>query len=310
MAQKKIHFKFIKSILMGEYVVCNCRVKEKKFPKQIFMHDGKDVIWFFNDIFYNLHPLLKGKQIFVGHGLGFKKYFHEERVNIINRYIDLIFQTGVTEDRECFKNGVLLDKIRKIGYTLLFRIPELPIRPNSVLFSATAWNPWPYLIALISILKKLDRKIDAYLTIHPQTNKKIKKLFIEACKQKRNIRIIRTQEELMKSYSYCQCYAGGLSSVAAPFWYQKKPTIFITDYKKIELNKNMLANYTNYPTLFLNVFNESSIFFPGMKFDIQFLNRAKISHSSIKIFYRSNFDSGLTISLIKKAIEEIKTNRN
>ncbi len=306
MFQKKIHFKFIKSILKGDYVVSNCNAIDTTFPKKIFLHDRKDVIWFFNDIFFHLHPLLKGKQILVGHGLGFKKRLSKQRVDTINQHIDLIFQTGVPHDKEGIKNGLAIDKIRKIGLTLLFKIPKLPTRPNSILFSQTAWHPWRYLATLIDILRKLDDRIDGYLTIHPQLYKKIQNLLMKICKEKKNLTLLRTQEELLKAYAYCQYYAGGVSSVAAPFWYQQKPTIFITDCTKSKLNKQKLAKYTNYPSLFLKILNESSIFCAGMRLDLEFMKNAKISRSSKKIFYPSNFDKNLTISLIKSAIKEIQ----
>ena len=66
---QKIHFKFIQSIFKGGCVTCNCKTTEIKFPNEVFKHDGKDVIWFFTDIFCTLHPRLKGKQVLVGHGL-------------------------------------------------------------------------------------------------------------------------------------------------------------------------------------------------------------------------------------------------
>jgi hypothetical protein len=305
MLQKKIHFKFIKSILKGDDVACNYDTRDTTFPKKIFLHDRKDVIWFFNDIFCHLHPLLKGKQILVGHGLGFKKRLNKQRVDTINQYIDLVFQTGVTHDQECIKNGVIINKIRKIGLTLLFEIPKLPTRPNSILFSQTAWHPWRYLVTFIDILRKLDDRIDGYLTIHPQLGKTIQNLLMEICKQKKNLTLIRTQEELLKAYAYCQYYAGGISSTATPFWYLQKPVIFITDYKKSQLNKLKIAKYTNYPSLFYKVLNESSIFYTGMKFNVDFMKNAKISRSVKKIFYPSNFDKTLTVKLITETISEI-----
>jgi hypothetical protein len=62
----------------------------------------------FNDIFYNLRPLLKGNQVLVGYGLGFGKRLPKQRVDVINNHIDLVFQTGRSHDNKCIKNGVFM----------------------------------------------------------------------------------------------------------------------------------------------------------------------------------------------------------
>ncbi len=305
---QKIHFKFIQSILGGDCVTCNCVTRETEFPKKVLQHDGKDVIWFFNDIYYNLHPKLKGKQILTMHGLSFKRWIHKQRANTINNYIDLVFQTGTTHDREFVGNGVAKEKIKKIGLTTLFEIPKLPLQPNSILFSFAAFNPWNNLYSLINILRDLDTKIKGYLTIHPQVNAKTKKVLIGICEEKGNLTFLSTQEKLLNAYAYCQYYAGGLSSVATPFWYLQKPVIFIFDHNESQLNKFKLAKCTNHPSLFYKVINETSIFCSGMKLNLEFIKKALISHSAKKIFYPSNFDRILTTSLIKEAIEKIKKN--
>lgn len=302
---QKIHFKFIKSILKGDYVFSDIKHTAKRFPKEILRHDGPDVVWFFSELYYDLHSRLKGKQILTMHGLSFKPWFHKRRVDAVNNYLDLLFQPGIINERDCIKSGVIKEKIKKIGYTLLFEIPNLPTRKNSILFSFAIRQPWHYLNSFIEILRNLSNEIDGYLTIHPQINELVQDVLIEICRQKTNLTLIKTQQELLKAYAYCQYYAGGVSSVADPFWYLQKPVIFITDYKKTGFNKYKMAKRTTYPKLFHGILKESSILYSGMKLDFKFLKNAKISPSAKKIFYPSNFDRALTVSLIKDAVKQI-----
>src|SRR5258708_34815581 len=172
---QEVHFRFIKSILGGKYVYHQCGINETKFNANISEEDGEDTLWFFTELTFTLHPLLKGKQVFIQHGLRFGGWVNPVtwnspfRIWCINNYIDMVFQVGLPNENDYLRHGVNPQKMRPIGYTTLFEIPELHVKPNAVLFSSTYYRNWHHYYNLANILKRLDPEIDGYLTIHPET---------------------------------------------------------------------------------------------------------------------------------------------
>ena len=288
-----------------------CGIDEKNFPDEVFQQDGSDVIWFFNDIYFNLHPKLKGRQVFTLHGVSFKKWADQNkpRVAIINQYIDLVFLTGWTHEWDYLRYGIKKNKLRRIGYTLLFEIPERPVRPGAVLFYCELSPKKDDLEVLIHALENLGDDVHGYLTTHPENEEKTLKRLIEICEKKDNLTFIKTPEALLEAFAYCHCCAGGLSSVAAPFFFRGKPVIFIMDQGRIPwLNRWRRASQTNAPLLFHNVLAESAVLKRGMRLDTELIKKAKSSRSAKSIFYNSNFDKQQTIAQVREAIQEIERN--
>ncbi len=308
---QQVHAQFFQSALGGEFVHFSCSVDEENFPESVLAHDGEDVIWFFNDLFYHLHPKLRGKQVLLGHGLGFiGNSVTQKRVDCINRHIDRIFSTGTTIETYRLRNGVSAEKIRRIGYTMVFEIPEMPVRPNSVLFSSTRYIDWNHYENLIQILTRLDPGIQGYLTLHPDTLPKWQQKLMECCHQKENLTFLETSEELLKAYRFCAVnVGGGMSSISTAFWYLKKPVILLRGRVSRNPFKGLgwqrIKNDDRNP-LFNRVLDQSDKISSWKQFTPDLIKKARWAPASHEMFYPWNFDRETTILKIKEAVRELE----
>jgi hypothetical protein len=308
---QKEHFKFVYSVLGGEYVSCSFDINTKDIPEEILAKDGKDIIWFFSDIYYHLHSQLKGKQVLTKHGLCFGPWLNTQRAECINKHIDMVFQPGLTQEYPYRKFKVIPEKIKPAGYTILFEIPDVPSRENAVLFSSTCFRHWDHYDNLKGILRNIDPDIDGYLSIHPETSLPLKGPLLDICSQKKNLTLIKSQEELLHAYAFCSYnVSGGLSSVGSPFWFQKKPVIFIRG--RVGLNPlkgfgwGRIKRDVGEP-LFDEILDQSIKISHWKQFNPALLFKAKPAPSAIKIFYPWNFDINKTKQKIHQYIEELET---
>lgn len=301
----KIHLKYFHSLLEGEYVYHYCDSFEKHFPDTLLEQDGEHVIWFFSNWYPALHPLLRGKQIFVEHGLSFKPSLNNERVNCINKYFDLVFSSGVSQRDYMLRMSVRKDKIEEIGYTTLFLIPDLPIRKGSILFSVVSFQNWNEYENLKKILEQLDKSLKGYVTIHPIMPDETKKIFLNICERKENVIFLESQEQLLEAFAYCECIVGSSSSVCTAFWYLKKPVIFIRGKQGRNpfVGWSRIKKIIDYP-LFSKVLDESTKISHWRQFS-KALRQPKLAPSAQKIFYSSNWDKEKTNALINNALEKL-----
>lgn len=306
----KVHYKFYHSLLGGEFIYYPSGIYEEKFTEEVLKHDDKDVIWFFSDIYFNLHPLLKGKQILTKHGLSFGDYMNSQRAESFNMYFDFMFQTGFTQEKDHRKFRIIPEKIKPVGYTILFEIPDIPSRDNAVLFSSTCFRPWHHYGNLIKILWNLDPAIDGYLSVHPQTRQDRKKALTDISIDKKNLTLIRSQEELLEAYAFCSYnVSGGTSSLCAPFWYQQKPVIFLRGRSGFNYLKGIgwkgIKRRIGEP-LFSEILDESAKISRLQDFSWELIRNARPSPSALKVFYPWNFDQRETENRVIEYIEELK----
>lgn len=302
------HLRFVKTALGGKDVVAQGRPHAVIFSEDIEKEDGEDVVWFFSHVFRNLHSKLKGKQVYVNHGVSFKNWINEQKVEALNNHFDVIFGGAVIQERVFIQAGVKKEKIKPIVYPILFDIPEIPIRPNSVLFSSTCYSHWNHYRNLYQILKNLHPSIDGYLTMHSDTSEVLRAMLSSACEGKKNIRILETQEELLESYAYCQCVVGGSGSVCAPFWFLKKPVIFLKGGEGWNLFKRFGWSEIKKEIIdpaFHQLLDESTKISHWAQFSPRLVKKAKVAPSARDLFYPSSHDREWTINRIKQCISEL-----
>ena len=301
MPHHEIHQRYYKNVLGGEYLYHNSNTYDTKFD-MVIKQDGPDVVWFFPNIYLNLHPHLKGKQVFTGHGLGFKPWLMEFRVISLKNYFTQIWGVGNLQEIQLLEAGIPKSKILPIGYTLPFLLPHIEIKPNSVLFSFVEWEDFGEFENLIKILSNLDPAIDAYVTLHPSLEKEKLIIVTKTIEVKSNITLLKTQDELMQATSFCSVIVGSSSSVLTPFFYLNKPVIYIRG----RLGRNPFRGWGTIKkkignSLFNQILEESSKFSTWKRFNLQFMKNARVAPSAAKIFYPSNYSEADTVTLIKNA---------
>lgn len=324
----KIHTRFIHSLLGGEYIIHECVDNdETDFPREVFEKDGEDAIWFFPDLFINLHPRLKGKQVFIGHGLNFPPWLNSRRAECINNHIDMVFENGLTQGNDYRKFKIDLSKIKPVGYTTLFEIPNIPAEENAVLFSSTYFAAWNHDENMRKILEVLDARVKGYVAIHPSALANLKKSFVDICEKKGNIKFIRSQEELLEAYAICSYNVnGGSSSICSAFWYQKKPVVLVRGpwgrnpiravnwdwfFKRNDqpLYKGCgwkrIENDTHEP-LFSEILGQSLKISHWKQFDWNEVRRLKPAPSATKVFYPWSHDKEETKKRIFQYVKELE----
>jgi len=308
---QQAHAQFYHSVLGGEFVRFPSSVDEKNFPERVLAEDGPDVIWFFNDLFYHLHPRLRGKQVLLGHGLGFMgNSVTRQRVECIRRYIDRVFSTGVTNEVYRLRGGVPEDLIRRVGYTAVFEVPTVPLKPRSVLFSSTRYISWNHYENLREILLRLDESLRGYLTFHPDTPQQWQRIFRECCLKKKNLTLLENFEQLLEACGFCEVnVGGGISSLSTVFWYFKKPVILLrgrvsrNPFKGLGWQRIKNDAHT---ALFRRVLDETDKISHWRQFSPELIERARWAPSSREMFYPWNFDREATISKVKEYVRELE----
>jgi hypothetical protein len=308
---QKIHSAFIKKIFPGDDVVFASDDKTSEFPNSIFEHDGSDVVWFFNDLYINLHTRLKGRQILVGHGLGFGRFMTKERAHCINLYIDHVFSTGVTCEEFRIDAGTDPSKICRIGYTYPFLVPKIKTESNNILFSSSYFKNWDHYSNLNRILEHLDDTYTGFFTYHPQTPKSLIEPLLETCNSKKNISIVSTQEELLVALAKCdRGVFGGVTSVAATFMFFSKPIIYVRGRVGINPLKGLgwrrIKKLTDHP-IFDKHLEECVKVSNWKTLTPEVLNSAKASHSAREIFYPWNTDESEVTQRIKQCIDNLES---
>lgn len=310
---QKVHALFVHNILGGDFVSFECDYRQESFPETVFEHDGPDVVWFFNDVYLNLHPKLKGKQILLGHGLGFGRYMKQTRTDCINRYFAAVFATGVVDEDIRIEAGVKRELIHQIGYPYLFLIPKKEVKPKTVLFSSTYFGHWEHYGVLRRIIQKFPADYEGYLTIHPQTPDDLKGKLVEAVQKKQNVTLIKTQQELLDAIGFCAVAVAGLSSVTAPFWFLKRPVIYLRGPLFFKWGKGFgwgrIKKKINHP-LFEEVLRESSKLFCARGFHPQLLASCTHSRSASKVFYSWNDDEEVVKNKIREAVAFVERERS
>ena len=307
---QKIHSLFFHRLLGGEYVEHPCAVNEKNFPDLIFRHDSPDTVWFFNDVYFNLHPRLKGRQVFVGHGLGLGWAMSARRADCLSKYFSLIFETGQSPNNKSLEHlGVEPSKIHKTGYTLLFELPNLPTEPGRVLFSSTCYTNWNSQSNLWRILETLDPALHGAVTVHPELPQSAHRRVQDICRGRKNLTFVASQEELLKEFARCQCVVGQLSSVVVPFYYQKKPVLFLRGRISRNPFKGMgwsrIKKQVGDPLLD-RVFEESTKISSWRQFDANLVDKAKVSASAQNIFFGINYDKKASSAVILESLRKLE----
>lgn len=302
------HLSFFKNILGGEEVYEKGRPHEIPLTDKIKSHDGKDVIWIFSHLFVRVHCGLKGRQVHVNHGISFKPWLDDERAAILNEYFDVIIGGAPMHEHTLLRYGIDPKKIRRISYPILFDIPKIPVEPDSILFSSTVYSHWNHYQNLYHILKRLHPSLKGYLTMHPNTRDAMRELLLSACQGKKNIKVLETQEELMEAYAYCAGVVGGSSSVCAPFWFLKKPVIFLKGgegYNPIKRFgwgeiKKQVAN-----PAFDQILKESTKISHWLQFNPALVKKAKIAPSAASLFYPHSGDRDFAVRQIRECVAEL-----
>ncbi len=311
---QKIHYKFLHDLLGGEFVTYPCTIFTETFSPELLKEDNEDVIWFFSDIFYHLHPFLKGKQVLTKHGMTFGPYLDQGKANCINNYFDMVFQPGLTQENKYKQFKINPEKIKDVGFTLLFEIPELPIRKNSILFASTCFRHWNHYGNLYKILEQLEPEVDAYVSFHPYTPPNALTPFIELIRKKKGMKLLTTQEEFLEACAYCErTVCGGSGSVAAPFWFKEKPVILLRGESQVNEHAQKIDPKIGWErvkkemdeTLFSKILDESEKISNWKNWDLKKVLAAKPAPTAKMIFYPSNWNKKDTEKKIKKLLKEL-----
>lgn len=302
----KTHFGFTKNLIGGKYFHSGMKVGNTY--EAIKSLDTPEVNWFFADLYPKVIPFLKGKKVFVPHGLGPKPYLtgNRERIDLLRRYFDQVWAAGKLELPEYHNAGIPQEKLFQVGSTHLFGIPDLPERPGSVLISCGWFAEIMPVEKMKEFLSVFPSDLHVYVTCHPSMPQDQRAEIGNICK-KRNFFVIDTEEELEKAYAYCSCAIVGLSSIATPFFYLNKPVIFLKERNRFPfLQWYRLVNHVGFDAVFFKVLNESTrLLFPG-PIEIKVIKNAKISKSAREMFFETNWDATKTGEIILDAVRRLE----
>ena len=301
----KAHINYIYKLLGGEMYVSGKRLGNSY--EEIEHLDTKDTIWFFLDIYSDIHSKIKGKSIYVNHGIGFKPRLegNKSRSEIFDKYFSQIWVSCPNYQQEFFRSGITFRKLKPIGATYYFDIPRLDVIENTMLVSAGWFEELIQVNKIYRLLENTSEKIKIWVTCHPSMPDKEQSKFKNLCETRKNLTFITTQEELMKAYAFCECALVGLSSVSAPFFYLKKPVVFMKDKNRFPFFQwTRLRSRIKNP-VFFNVLRDSYKLLDPLKISRIDLQKAKYATSSKKMFFETNWDEAVTIDLVKKTIKEL-----
>lgn len=303
----KTHLHFTRELIGGEYFVTGYNTSQQNTYEKIEHLDGKDVVWFFADLYENIIPYLKGKSVSIPHGLGFKPYLtgNLTRITLLKKYITQIWSAGYTDEYKYIKEGVDSNKIERIGYTVLYDIPDDPLLENSIFISVGWFRELTCWQNMLSFIKSIPDDISVYISTHPSMPQEIKKKFLDCINNRDNFTYTFEQSDVQKAFSICSRAIVGFSSVATPFHYLKKPVIFIKDKNRFPLFQWERLRFQIRDKLFFEILSESTKILAPNVFDRDVVMKAKLSQSAKKIFYESNWDRSWTASLINTAIQKL-----
>ncbi len=302
------HLSFIHQVAGGDFFIRGTNRADANTYANIEHLDSPDTVWFFADLYRNILPHLRGKAVFVPHGLGFKPFVpgNATRSQLLDQHVDQIWSTGYTDEAQYAFSHTLRRKVERIGYTLLFQIPELPADAASV-YVSVGWfqelASWEYMLEL---LRSVPEDITAYVSLHPSMPAEIKARFSELMDNRHNLITIRNQRELLRAFSVAGRAIVGLSSVAAPYFYFGKPVIFVKDRNRFPLFQWQRLRFgTIRDPMFYKILSESARLLVPAPFDREVVMTAKPSRQARHMFYETNWDRDQTKTLIRKALSKL-----
>jgi hypothetical protein len=303
----KYQLKFTKELLGGDYFISGSNSSDMNTYSKIKHLDSEDVVWFFADLYENVIPFLKGKSVFIPHGLGFKPYCSDNmtRKIMLRDHIDQIWSAGFIDETKYLDVKISKDKIERIGYTVLFDIPNVQIIPDSV-FIAVGWFEelvsWEH---MLTFLQSIPDSVKVFLGMHPSMPETIKNNFLSLLNERDNFTYVTSGDETYHAFAVSSCAIGGWSSVLTPFFYMKKPYIFMKNRNRFPLFQWQRLRLRVQDNLFYKILSESTKLLAPTSFNRDIVFNAKTSVSGSKVFYETNWDKNETAYLMKKALMKL-----
>lgn len=311
----ELHTRFYRRHFQGEVL----RIPEGRLEagalEKIRSLDGPDTVWFFTQGMAPVLEFLCGRKVLLHHGAGLVAPGHPMPAELINRHVDAVFESNRQHLRHDIGRGVRTEKLKEIGEPLFLQIPKLPVRENSLLLTETAFTPWhPHKITL-EILKRLESVEDVRLCFHPLLEEKKKEELRQTCRARTNLRCIETDEELFEAFAVCRLGLGQYGSLAAPFWYQNKPWIFVrgpmTGLRPLR-GWNPLKGFgwlracgQMRDSDFNRILSESSKVSRAGQVTEQLLRKAPVSPSARALFFEWNHDEKEMLRRIQGHLESL-----
>ena len=217
------HLRFAHSVLGGERFVLGRHEGEYNVYDNIAPLDAPEVVWVFADLYEQILQRLKGRAIFLPHGLGFKPYMSSAREQLLNRHVTQIWSTGVLEEEKYRRVGVDMTKVRRIGYGVPLVLAEEPEQPDSVFVSVGWFTETARWEDMLQLLLDAPDDVSVYYSVHPSMPGELQQQFLAAASPSRIF--VAAEDEMLRMYHHCQRAVGGFSSVLTPFHYLEKPVV-------------------------------------------------------------------------------------
>lgn len=245
--------------------------------------------------------------MFIPHGLGFKPYLtgNPTRITLLKKYITQVWSSGYIEEYKFIKEGIDKNKIERIGYTVVYDIPNIPTLKNSVFISVGWFRELTCWQNMLSFIKSIPDDISVYISTHPSMPQEIKNMFLDLINKRDNFTYLPEQSDVQKAFSFCSRAIVGFSSVSTSFHFLKKPVIFIKDKNRFPFFQWERLRFQIHDKLFFQILSESTKILAPNVFERDVIMKASVAPSAKKIFYESNWDRILTTSLINTAMSKL-----
>jgi len=297
----EFHLRYLKDFLGGTYIRGQEPLSEAAIER-IQTRDSADAIWFFANMIPSLHPLLKGKQIYIGHGGGFKVSMNAIRVHCLNQYFDEIWSTTRVQEYLIRRAGVPPGKIQRVGHTAMFNLKSGITNPNRIMVSFVRFGDWGEHEILLDCIASLGTGMLCDITYHPQLEPEKVERLRQFASGMPSVSILENQDEVWASCAKSSAMLASSSSIALPFWFQGKPVIFV--YGRLSrypfMNYWQILKQMDWNPRFIRIFNTSTRIRQATTVDKKLIRNAKIPGAASGIFYPHNFNEGETQEIIKK----------
>jgi hypothetical protein len=300
--------RFAKELLGGEYIVSGSQLYDKGNDySNIAEFDDNDTIWFFADLYEHILPYLKGKSVFIPHGMGFKPFLkgNETRQELLRRHMDQIWSPSPIDEREYKQYAIDPSKVKRIGYTVLHSIDIKPFIQNSIFIAIGWYEELASWNNMLQYIKSIPESIKLFISMHPDIPEHIKIQYFNWFREHQNFEFLGTPEELRRGFSFASRCIVGLSSVAAPFHFLRRPVIFVKDMNRFPFFQWYRIRHRISDELFGKLLSESLKVLVPSAFNEQEIMNARLAPSAYKMFYPTNWDRGETENLIRSAIRQI-----
>lgn len=300
----KFHLRWYKTLLGGEFFEFPCNTWDQKFDG-VLEADGEDVVWFFSDLYPKLHPLLKGKQIHVGHGWGcFKRSLNQDRLRALSECFDQVWAVSQLAAKRYREGGVPDKNIVPIGQPILLKFVERGWDSNALLVSFGCFGDWGEFDILLDSLRRRDSRIRYFVTTHPSLSEEKARLIQNVVSNTGSFTIVNTQDELLHAMKVCGAIIVSSSSVAGPFWFSGRPVILARG----KLGRNPFRGWSEIKErisddLFSRVVNESTLVGPFQPFTYRRFATAKVSQSAKSLFFPWNYSEDELVRRVRAAYE-------